>query len=205
VRQRGWLNLCKPLCGCMLSRWGPQPTPGWSQPPETLPALTGFPRHSLHFEFVTLRVPSGQLHMVLGLAANDARIFADDGRIGCGLLWGGDLELARFSSHRDALGERCRLKLDKPTSGLSFLPVVPDVCDAMQRVCRTSASLSSSNLSTPCTGTHAEKGNKTGESAFSIFASHTDSKQGDGHKMTVEHSVVLTGMDVYRDRLSSQR
>jgi len=48
VRQRGWLNLCKPLCGCMLSRWGPQPTPGWSQPPETLPALTGFPRHSLH-------------------------------------------------------------------------------------------------------------------------------------------------------------
>lgn len=146
---------------------------------------------------------SGQLHVVL--VGNDAHIFADDSCVGCGLLQGGDLELARLSSRGDVLGEHCGLKLDKTTSAPHFLPVVPEVSDVMmQRVHSIGASLSGSNLSTLCTGTHVEKGNETGEKCLQhLWLLHTGSKQDDGPKPIVKHPVVLRGTEVYRDWPSS--
>lgn len=52
--------------------------------PKTILSLTGFPRHNLRLEFVMLHMQPWQLHVVLGLVAKDAHIFADDG---CGETW----------------------------------------------------------------------------------------------------------------------
>ena len=83
-----------------------------------------------------------------------------------------------------------------------FLPVVPDV--VMQRVRNISASLSGSNLSTPCAGTHAEKGSETGEKCLQhLWLLRTGSKQDDGPKLTVKHPVVLRKTEAYRHWPSS--
>lgn len=71
-------------------------------------------------EFIILGVQSGHLLMVLGLLANDAHTFVDDGSLGCGLLQGGDLGLIRPAGHGDLLGELCGLKLGKTISAPSF-------------------------------------------------------------------------------------
>lgn len=123
---------------------------------------------------------SGHLLMVLGLLANDAHTFADDGSLGCGLLQGGDLGLIRPADHGDLLGELCGLKLGKTTSAPSFWPVVPDVSEVvMQRMLSISAS-----LGTLCIVARVEKGNETGEKCLWHLAL-TGSKQDDGHKPMV--------------------
>lgn len=65
------------------------------------------------------------------------------------------------SSSRTCFGEQCGLRLDKSTSAPSFPPLVLDV--TKQRVCSICASLSVSNFSTLCAGTHVEEGNETGK------------------------------------------